>query len=84
VPTPTVKGNYNKAGLSKKSGDGLATWVKRWPTPAARDFRYPNKKTYQERGGGKKGQQRPEAVGGPLNPTWVEWLMGLPIGHTEL
>jgi site-specific DNA-cytosine methylase len=22
--------------------------------------------------------------GGKLNPTWVEWLMGLPIGHTEL
>jgi len=24
-PTPTDKGNYNKAGLSEKSGDGLAT-----------------------------------------------------------
>jgi DNA (cytosine-5)-methyltransferase 1 len=28
-PTPTVKGNYNKEGLSKKSGDGLATAVKK-------------------------------------------------------
>jgi len=26
-PTPTIKGNYNKAGLSAKSGDGLATAV---------------------------------------------------------
>lgn len=26
-PTPTVKGNYNRKGLSKTSGDGLATWV---------------------------------------------------------
>jgi hypothetical protein len=26
-PTPTVKGNYNKAGLSAKSGNGLATAV---------------------------------------------------------
>lgn len=38
-PTPTVKGNYNKAGLSAKSGDGLATAVKQWPTPMASDWR---------------------------------------------
>ena len=45
--TPTVKGNYNRAGASATSGDGLAT-----------------------------------QVGGQLNPTWVEWLMGLPLGWT--
>jgi DNA (cytosine-5)-methyltransferase 1 len=22
-------------------------------------------------------------VDGPLNPTWVEWLMGFPMGWTE-
>jgi hypothetical protein len=22
--------------------------------------------------------------GGQLNPTWVEWLMGFPLGHTDL
>lgn len=27
LPTPTVKGNHNKAGLSPSSGDGLATAV---------------------------------------------------------
>lgn len=47
-PTPTVKGNHNKLGLSPRSGDGLAT-----------------------------------AVGGPLNPAWVEWLMGWPIGWSD-
>ena len=26
-PTPTVNGNHNKKGLSKTSGDGLATFV---------------------------------------------------------
>jgi hypothetical protein len=31
-PTPTVKGNYNKKGLSARSGDGLATAVNMWPT----------------------------------------------------
>jgi hypothetical protein len=48
-PTPTVDGNYNRAGASATSGDGLAT-----------------------------------AAGGSLNPPWVEWLMGFPIGWTEL
>ena len=47
--TPTVCGNYNRKGLSKTSGDGLAT-----------------------------------QVGGKLNPTWVEWLMGWPLGWTDL
>jgi hypothetical protein len=31
--TPTDKGNYNKAGLSEKSGNGLATAAKLFPTP---------------------------------------------------
>lgn len=32
-PTPTINGNYNRKGLSKNSGDGLATAVNMWPTP---------------------------------------------------
>jgi hypothetical protein len=38
-PTPTVHGNYNKQGLSAKSGDGLATAVLKCATPTARDWR---------------------------------------------
>lgn len=49
-----------------------------WPTPANRDYRYPNARAYSARGGGKKGEQLPNAVGGPLSPRWVEWLMGFP------
>jgi hypothetical protein len=26
----------------------------------------------------------PSAIGGKLNPTWVEWLMGFPLGWTDL
>jgi len=37
VPTPTVNGNYNRKGLSPKSGDGLATWAKKFPTPTTQD-----------------------------------------------
>jgi len=83
-PTPTVHGDYNRKGASKNSGDGLATAVKMYPTPAARDYRSPNSKPFSERGGGTKGEQLPNAIGGQLNPDWVEWLMGWPVGWSSL
>lgn len=56
-PTPTVKGNYARAGRHpdrpSKEGNGLATEV--WIQTGTR---------------------------GPLNPRWVEWLMGWPMGAT--
>jgi hypothetical protein len=30
------------------------------------------------------GTRLPETRGGHLNPTWVEWLMGFPLGWTDL
>lgn len=57
--------------------------VKWWPTPCASDWK----------GSSKPGQRRgqltdPDAgaipAGGSLNPTWVEWLMGWPLGWTDL
>lgn len=52
------------------------------PTLAARDYRFPNAKSFAERGGGKKGEQLPNVLGGPLNPDWCELFMGHPIGWT--
>jgi len=75
-PTPTVCGNYNRKGASKTSGDGLETTVKRWPTPCSRDDHGP--RTGHTNGG----QDLPSEAGGRLNPTWVEWLMGFPLGWT--
>lgn len=83
-PTPTATLGPN-AGLvtSRKAKEG-GTLVEAvsartmWPTPAARDFRYPNLRSYEERGGGAKGEQLPNVIGGPLSPRWVEWLMGYP------
>lgn len=83
IPTPTVNGNYNRKGLSPASGDGLATWVAKFPTPTARDFRSPGRSRL-ERTGSKAGECLPQAVGGQLNPTWVEWLMGFPAEWTAL
>ncbi len=82
-PTPTVHGNHSRKGSSPTSGDGLSTAVKRWATPVKRDFRHPGR-SRMERTGGSQGEPLPQQVGGPLNPDWVEWLMGWPIGWTAL
>lgn len=81
LPTPTVCGNYNAKGASKKAGDGLATALKRMPTLVARDHRSPGRSRL-ERTGSKAGDHLPNVVGGPLNPDWCEWFMGFPIGWT--
>jgi hypothetical protein len=65
---------------------------KMWPTPMAHE----NRLGYQNRNNGMKGTQKSltteviddmggrDKVIGQLNPQWVEWLMGWPLGHTEL
>lgn len=80
VPMPTVCGNYNRKGASAKSGDGLATFVRMFPTPTVQDA---------HNNGGESQSQRNTVplnalAGGKLNPTWTEWLMGFPLGWTDL
>lgn len=61
-----------------------------WPTPNASDATKWSNQSLADRK--KKGQQirlptmvSPEGgAGGQLNPNWVEWLMGWPIGWTDL
>jgi hypothetical protein len=84
-PTPTVCGNYNRKGASATSGDGLATAVKMWPTPQAQDAKHSGKNTENRINQGRQLQLAHTAgIGGKLNPTWVEWLMGWPLGWTDL
>ena len=85
-PTPTSSDSYigKLESLQIKKGTmhsvNLPKAVRIFPTPLARDWK----------GGSKKRDRLPDAVGainkvtGHLNPTWVEWLMGLPLGWTEL
>lgn len=93
-PTPTVCGDYNRKGASATSGDGLATVVtqRTWPTATATAYKgwSPNHNRAMtddrvdysvERESFQPGQQTPPMR---LNPEWVEWLMGWPIGHTGL
>ena len=90
-PTPTVCGNYNRKGASPTSGDGLATAVNKWPTPLANDHknRRPTENwtgtdlpsvVWTKTGGAENPQMSPAQ----LSATWVEWLMGWPLGWTDL
>jgi hypothetical protein len=60
-------------GASPTSGDGLETAVLRVATPIARD-----RKSGKASQATREKNSRPlsEQIGGSLNPTWVEWLMG--------
>jgi DNA (cytosine-5)-methyltransferase 1 len=90
-PTPTVCGNYNRVGASATSGDGLATAAKNWPTPCSSDDRdrgHMDTPAVARRS--LAGKQimlsmaaRSSAAPDPLNPAWVECLMGFPPGWTE-
>jgi len=95
---PTVTTNdHKRAPYQISSGKRYPTLngaVKNWPTPASRDSKggYTSESLTRKDGksrafdslpnaaiGGLGTDQRP----GHLNPEWVEWLMGWPIGWTE-
>lgn len=89
-PTPTVKGNYNRRGSSPKSGDGLATAVWRLPTPTVAMRKGSSIGALRRKDGRSRANDRLDyriegsGLSGRLNPAWVEWLMGWPIGWTAL
>ncbi len=92
LPTPTVCGNYNHRGASKTSGDGLATVLRKaLPTPLASDYRG-GRAPESERNGHAKSSLRDvltEQFGASgkssaPHPSFVEAMMGYPIGHTAL
>ena len=68
--------NGNGFGLTL----GQAVKVAMWPTPLSRDWRSgkASQATHD-----KNARPLSETVGGQLNPTWVEWLMGFPLGWTD-
>ncbi len=85
-PTPKSSPSgpdYARTDRKDSGGDDLATAAARFPTPQARDW-----KGQSQRGSYSEGAKDclPNALqsGGQLNPTWVEWLMGFPLGWTDL
>ena len=61
-----------------------------WPTPTAGLEKHSTEKAYWENRMNKGRQMDIQMAvylkeqSGSLNPAWVEWLMGYPIGHTDL
>ena len=85
-PTPTVNmvsggANHNSPSVvAGKHGLNIAGAVNKWPTPAARDYNdgnYPSEHKRHTPG-------LAVHAGGKLNPDWVEWIMGWPLGWTSL
>jgi hypothetical protein len=79
-PTPLpsdVDGGRTTKGRKRQGETGLRRAV--WPSPTQADGMG---------GPGSSGRDGGEnlrtVVGGQLNPTWVEWLMGFPLGWTDL
>ena len=86
-PTATArdwKGANTEQGLTRKDGksrmDQLANAVE-FATPQARDFRTGQESRWDNPA---KTRNLNDQLGGQLNPTWVEWLMGWPLEWTDL
>ena len=91
LPTPTAS-QYGTRNNGRR-GDGTEFKTKGslslnsmaatglWPTPTAACATGGQR----SRSGKRKNELLLGGIaGGPLNPAWVEWLMGWPIGHTDL
>lgn len=82
-PTPTVDDAHN---VTRASGEynSLTRQVSLFPTPRVEDAQRDSANN-----GGPSQQDRNTVplnavIGGALNPRWVEWLMGYPLGWTAL
>ena len=88
-PTPTVEGNRNKASLTNKSGNGLQTIARMWPTPRASEWKgtgplgSKSHKHRLERGYLDATVQEVNQESGSLSPNWVAWMMGFPRGWLD-
>lgn len=81
-PTPTKEG-FDAQGHRGKA-DTPHSAVKLWPTPAAQDGKNGTLPPSQAARDTIPGAMIRSGATGSLNPQWVEWLMGYPIGHTAL
>ena len=83
-PTPRAsdgaKGGPNQRG--SKGDLNLPAAVIHWRTPMASDWKNRSSDANRSKRGGQI--QLQSQVGGQLNPTWVEWLMGFPLEWTVL
>ena len=89
--TSNIGGSAGRVGRERYSLTGMARYNK-WPTPTASDGRRGALKTASRSNPNSAHHSGttlvdyvdPDRDGGPLNPAWVEWLMGFPVGWTDL
>ncbi len=91
---PIVTATSHKQGFRSMAGGSsqgiplLAMAALTWPTPAATDHKTPYRGGSLMRQKAIRSKPLRDAIsapaGGKLNPLWVEWLMGWPLGHTEI
>lgn len=86
-PTPKAndaekRGNFD----TSNPRNGLPAAAKAWPTPTVNDSKNCTLPPSQVKHDNIPGAllRDGEKAGGQLNPTWVEWLMGWPLGWTDL
>jgi len=87
-PTPTASDHKDQPTSSSWKAKGAINFKlsnpeirAKWGTPKAQDSRH----ALWDRGKSNLGEQVSGLHnGGKLNPNWVEWLMGWPIGWTDL
>lgn len=89
---PTPRANEYKDTLqsvppSRQKDPGKCNLTQRvamermFATPCARDYRTGQRKRYENPA---RANNINDQIGGQLNPMWVEWLMGFPLGWTDL
>ena len=95
-PTPcaidSTGGRMNKSassGAKERPTLGLMAKKNLWPTPCASASKGSSPAALTRKDGRDRSNDRIDHAvmasdGGQLNPEWVEWLMGWPIGHTAL
>ena len=79
-PTPNQR-DWKDTGATQgnRKSPNLGTMVHQWATPTKADAQGGPGRSDKRTGGDNLRTQ----AGGQLNPTWVEWLMGWPLGWTD-
>ena len=77
-----------EAILGKSVWEAQGKLKAQWPTPTANDAKNPYARVREHSQAVMLGEAvltaDPSLAGGKLNPTWVEWLMGFPLGWSDL
>jgi hypothetical protein len=93
-PTPTASLGSKGGRITPRKGREGGTLIeavssRMWPTPCASASKGSSPAALTRKSGKDRSNDRIDHAvmasdGGQLNPEWVEWLMGWPIGHTAL